>query len=46
MSVRLESVDGVEMGGPAGVKIPETLGEDGTVDCGREEEKSVMCVRV
>lgn len=29
-----------------GVDVPERLGEDGRVECGREVEKSVMCVRV
>ena len=46
INVRLESVDEFEGVGPPGVEVPERSGEDCLVECDREEEKSVMCVRV
>lgn len=46
MSVRLESDDDAEVGGPPGVEAPDWFGVDGLVEWGREDEKSVMCVKV
>lgn len=42
MSMRFESDDAAKAGAPTGVDVPDWLGDDGLVECGSEEEKSVM----